>query len=123
MKRYLMSVCIAIIILCIQISLTYGAPIHDAAKAGDHLKVDSLLKSGVKVDSINEHGQTALIVACMYGKDNVVMVLIPWKANLNFVDKNGWTPRDVAKYNGFIVIDDRLKSYGGQYKRKAIWNP
>lgn len=66
-----------------------AAPIHDAAAANDVTTIMALIKSGVAVDSLNEAGETALIVAAKTARPDAVNMLLQKRADPDFVDPSG----------------------------------
>ena len=66
-----------------------AAPIHDAAAANDVTTIMALVQSGVAVDSLNEAGETALIVAAKTAQADAVNILLHNRADANFVDPTG----------------------------------
>jgi len=120
--RKIYSASIVMVVL-LSAGLAFAAPIHDAAAKGDYNKVESLLRTGVAVDTQNERGQTAMNIAAGYGHYGLVNLLLQWGANPNIVDKNGFNPTDAAKFNGKTNVDELLRKHGGKYHYKASWNP
>jgi hypothetical protein len=62
---------------------------EDAIKRGDVQVVRELLDRGTNVDSRDQHGQTALMLAAHAGHREVVEALIAHRANLNTTAKYG----------------------------------
>jgi ankyrin repeat protein len=61
---------------------------------GDASGVESLLRGGVDVNSINLDGRTALHIAACEGQRDVVDVLLDWQANIDARDRWGSTVSD-----------------------------
>lgn len=79
----------------------FGGEIHDAAKAGDAEKVKALLKSRSDlVNSRDATGRTPLHVAALFGKKDVVIVLLANKADVTAKANGGQTPLLWAASNG-----------------------
>ena len=65
-------------------SLAFGGEIHDAAKAGDLEKVKALLKDKPNlVFSKDKNGDTPLVVAAKFGRQDVAAFLLAHKADVN----------------------------------------
>jgi len=65
----------------------------EAARAGDYDLVLSLINSGADVNTQNEQGATALMLAALNGHTEVLKILIQSKADVNMQANanNGWT--------------------------------
>lgn len=63
-----------------------------AARLGESDNVASLLRRGADVNGLDSEGETALIGASTWGRDNVVKVLLAAGANPNLKDAAGSTP-------------------------------
>lgn len=70
--------------------------LHRATKEGDYKVVYALLKAGYKLEAKNHDGQTAVLIASMYGKDDILRELIDYGANANSRDTAGNTPLHVS---------------------------
>jgi hypothetical protein len=77
-------------------------PIHDAARAGDLAKVQSLVKEDPKlVSSVDaQYGQTPLHIAAFNDHKDVAEFLLANKADVNAKSKNGSTPLHLAAARG-----------------------
>jgi len=92
------------------------APIHDAARAGDLAKVESLVQADPSVvSSIDEkYGQTPLHVAAFNDHKGVVEYLLAHKADVNAKSKNGSTPLHLAAAKGNKEIVELLLAHNAQ---------
>mmetsp|Transcript_19838 Transcript_19838/g.31525 ORF Transcript_19838/g.31525 Transcript_19838/m.31525 type:complete len:200 (-) Transcript_19838:77-676(-) len=77
-----------------------------AATKGDLEKVKQLLKEGqVTVDHLNEHGESALFLACEMGHEKIVDFILGGSISLiDFKTKYGRTPLWMASRNGHNSI-------------------
>lgn len=73
--------------------------LHVAAVYGHKDVVEFLLKSKADIHAKDNYGWTALHFAAFYGHKDVVAFLLEKGANLLLRNKNGKTPRDLAKNN------------------------
>jgi ankyrin repeat protein len=64
---------------------------QDATSNGDTERVSSLIEAGADIDSLDRHGQTALINAAHKGHTDVVRLLVHHGADLNRTVKHGLT--------------------------------
>lgn len=78
-----------VVALTVPAGVAQAAPIHDAAAANDATTIMNLVESGVDVDSLNEAGETALIVAAKTARPDAVNMLVQKRANPDFVDPSG----------------------------------
>jgi ankyrin repeat protein len=79
----------AVGLVLIMVATAHAAPIHDAAAANDVAAITALVEGGVAVDSLNETGETALIVAAKTAEADAVNILLHHRADPNFVDPGG----------------------------------
>jgi len=91
-------------------STARGGEIHEAAKAGDHEKVRTLLKASP--DLVNakdgEWQMTVLHWAAGCGRKPVVELLLANKAEVNAKGKDGETPLHLAANRGFMEVVEVL---------------
>ena len=74
--------------------------------------VRHLLTAGISPDTIDEHGGTALHAAAQEGWEQVAILLIEAKADINKKDKDGNTPLDIAIYHEHTAIVNLLAGLG-----------
>ena len=107
-------------------SVGFGGEIHDAAKAGDVEKTKALLKRNPElISSKDATGRTALHVAALFGKKEVVVVLLANKADVNAKANGGQTPLLWAASNGnkevvALLIENQAEVDG---KDNNGWTP
>lgn len=78
--------------------------LHRATENSNYTVVSEMIKCGYKnIDSKNEHGQTAVHLACLYAEANILEKLIEGGANINNRDTQGNTPLHVSKQ--FYLLD------------------
>ncbi len=68
-----------------------------AAKNGDLLIMDLLIRSGVQIDKQDARGETALMKAAYHGQTMAVDMLLARGADASITSKNGDTARVLAK--------------------------
>ena len=84
-----------------------------AAENGDVKMASKALKKGAEVDaSVMSSGDTALIVACKNGQEEIVELLLESGADAMKTDKRGWTPLFTAAGKGHAGIVRRLVAAG-----------
>jgi ankyrin repeat protein len=74
--------------------------LHEAAARGDVVEVRRLVAHGVKVDSRDTDGVTALHWAARLGKTEAIKVLVELGADKDAKDKTGGTPLHFVSLNG-----------------------
>ncbi len=85
----------------------------NAADNGDIKTVEKLLQQGVKVDSQDEEGWTALMAASARGHVAMVRLLLRKGANPHVKNIDGWTALWIAGKQNQKEIVDILKSHMG----------
>ena len=96
--------------------------VFSAAKTGTVVDLHYFLEQCIDVNSTDEHGDTLLHLAAMYGNESVVEYLIDRKANINAVNMNGKTPLDIVVSSNMLQILWKAGGKSGQYvktKRKT----
>ncbi len=73
--------------------------------------IEFLVKRGVDINARNEAGETALILAAWYGRDELVGILLKKGADPNVKTRKGLSALKVASENGFDCIVERLLAY------------
>ena len=69
--------------------------LHRATSQGNYTIVSELLKTGYRHEAKNQNGQTAVHLASMNGKDDILRKLIEYGASVNLRDTAGYTPLHV----------------------------
>jgi ankyrin repeat protein len=77
-----------------------------------------LLKRGVDIDARNQQGETALIIAAWYGREELAELLLKKGADANVKTRKGLTALKVAKANGYEGIVKKLLAYGAKSGRR-----
>lgn len=87
-----------------------GAPIHDAARAGDLAKLEAMVKAHPDLVAAKDesYGQTPLEVAAFAGRKDVVVFLLAHGADVNARAKNGSTALHLAAARGNNEIVELL---------------
>jgi len=81
-----------------------NSPLVDAAAGGDLAQVDRLLQAGVSPEQVDALGRTALLLATLSGRADIVRRLVDAGANVNAAAKNGDTPLAAARRQGSAEI-------------------
>mmetsp|Transcript_76425 Transcript_76425/g.181792 ORF Transcript_76425/g.181792 Transcript_76425/m.181792 type:complete len:769 (+) Transcript_76425:28-2334(+) len=75
-----------------------------AADHGDVVSIDETLEEGVGIDTQDEEGRTALVMAVRNGHTHVVEALLRRGADIELATKHGATPLGLASWRGFVDI-------------------
>ena len=87
-----------------------------AGKGGDALR--SLMSEGISINSIDEHGKTALMDAADNNKSQIVQTLISNGANVNMQDEKGQTALMMAAEDGSTEIVSMLLDADAETKTR-----
>jgi len=98
----------------------YFTPMHWCGRYLHLLVMRMLRRAGAHIDPVNEFGQTPLSLVCMFhqpqGRMKLQFKCVRWLveqgAQLNHVDKGGYSPIDFATMNGHVEIISYLLARG-----------
>ena len=85
---------------------------HDAARKGDVSVVADMLREGVLVDLCDMNDRTALFWATHNNRNDVVNVLLVSGANVNWQNRDGWTPFMIAAISNNTDVMEVLLHHG-----------
>ena len=88
--------------------MSSSSPLTNAVTAGDEKIVSALLARGADVNETTGGGQTALILAVIFGHTNIVKILINAGANLHLRDNLGLNALEWAQRRGLSEAVDIL---------------
>jgi hypothetical protein len=89
-----------------------SAALHRAAEKGDLKGLQASLDQQVDINSRDEAGRTALLLATLHGQTKAVNMLLAHGADPNIADANGITPLHAAMAGGQSAIVVALKRVG-----------
>jgi ankyrin repeat protein len=95
-----------------------------AAKDGNKVQVEKLLKKGINIDAREKNGHlsimeyTALMWAAANGHQDVVDILLRYKADFEAEDHSGRTAIMMAASNGYLNICEQLHGAGADIFKK-----
>ena len=79
------------------LSTAHAESLHDAAFKGDLSQVKRLIAKGVDVNTIQNDGATALMLAVNKGRGSIIQILLAKGADVNAKTNKGWTALVAAK--------------------------
>ena len=85
---------------------------RDAARNGDATRIARLVEQGADVNALDRYGQTALMLAALYGHLDVVRHLVTVGANLDCTAKHHLSALMLATINGHTQIAEILIGAG-----------
>lgn len=96
-----------------------GTALIPACERGHVEVVKELLKTQIDIDHVNNLGWTAILEAIVLSDggpkhQEIVRLLVSAGADVNLSDRQGVTPLQHARRNGFGVIADILESHGAR---------
>jgi ankyrin repeat protein len=103
---------LVVLLVCLGCRTWSSQKLQDAAEIGDLNQIKLLLQNGANIDSIDNRGRTALYVAAIEGRSNIVSYLLDQGADPNKGAswKSNQRPLHVAAEYGHVnVIRDLLR--------------
>lgn len=94
--------------------VSYAGTIHDAAKSGDLAQIQGLVVKGVDVNEQTTRNETALIIASLAGKGEVVHYLLQRGADIDARNSSGLSSLHAAAYAGHTEIVSLLVVKGAE---------
>jgi ankyrin repeat protein len=88
------------------------AELERAARVGDVAGIEALLDSGVDIDSLDQYGQTALMLAAHNGRLDAIESLLQHEPKLNVTAKYGLSALMLAIVAGHAGVARRLVGAG-----------
>jgi ankyrin repeat protein len=87
--------------------------------------VKLLLEGGADLESIDEKGRTALLLASENGDEDIIRLLLEGGADIERKDEYGWTPLSLAVRNRDMRIMKLLLEKGANIESKVMrgWTP
>lgn len=80
----------------------------EAARTGDPLQVENLVRQGAPIDARDSGGRTALMLAATHGQTTTVQKLLALGANRTLVDREGLNAAQQARQRGHTRIADLI---------------
>ena len=96
----------------LETAFALAGPLLDAAKAGNSIYVDRILKSGGDIRTRGRQGESVLHWMVFHGDGAMVKLLIDAGADVNESVNSGSTPLHIAAYNGYFDIAKLLIENG-----------
>ena len=96
---------------------------YEAAVGGHSKTIARLIAEGTDIDSLDRHGQTALMLAALCGRDNVVRVLLANGADKNVTAKYGLSALMLAVLNRHTDIVRQLVGAGADLSIRGSGAP
>ena len=96
---------------------------EEAASTGDVAALERLLAAGADIDALDEHGQTALMLAALEGHERAVAFLAQRGANLNHTAKYRLSALMLAVIRGHRWVAQALVNAGADRSIKGSAAP
>ncbi|HKK44994.1 MAG TPA: ankyrin repeat domain-containing protein [Balneolaceae bacterium] len=85
--------------------------IFTAIRSIDYVSINILLSDGVNIDTVDQDGNTPLMVAAQVGNPRIVDIILNHKPDVNLQNKNGDTALIIAAKTGQLEIVKKLVSH------------
>jgi ankyrin repeat protein len=99
------------------------ADFEQAARSGDADRLGRLLDTGVDIDALDKHGQTALMLAARAGHAEVVRLLVDRGASLDHTAKFRLSALMLAVINGHSAVVETLVEAGADQTLRGSGAP
>ena len=76
----------------------------NAVRAGDDAKIKQFIVAGANLNTVQDDGWTALMLAAVFGHSEIAEMLLAAGANPNARDKDGWTALMMAGNEGYSEV-------------------
>lgn len=86
----------------------------ELARGGDTERLAQLLQTGLAVDATNERGDSLLLLACYYGREDCVTLLLKHGASVDLANHKGQRPLTGASFKGYLGVVKQLISAGAR---------
>jgi ankyrin repeat protein len=93
--------------------------IFEAVKNIDITSLNILLSEGADVDTVNQDGDTPLMLASEIGNMRMLNILLLHDPDVNMKNQNGKTALMIASENGQLYVTDRLLQAGAKTYLKS----
>ncbi len=88
----------------------------EAAKRGALPQIQRMIQNGMKPNTQDISGRTAVMEASRFGHLKIVSFLVNLNADINLADKYGFTALMFAVHNGHVQITELLIKKGAKIK-------
>ena len=82
--------------------------IFTAIRSIDYVSINVLLSEGTNIDTVNQDGDTPLMVAAGVGNPRIIDIILSHKPDVNLQNKNGETALMIAAKTGQLEIVKKL---------------
>lgn len=108
-------------LLLVAVSLN-AAALHDAVRAVNTTKVQTLLKTDVDINERDEKGNTPLHYAARVGRLAIIRLLVEQGADVTIENQAGRTPLDIVQSNHYVKSTRLLSKVMEQQLQSADMN-
>lgn len=94
--------------------------IFTAIRSIDYVSINVLLSDGVNIDTVDQEGNTPLMVAAQIGNPRIVDIILSHKADVNKQNNMGETALMIAAKTGQLEIVEKLVSHNANILTRNI---
>lgn len=89
--------------------------IFTAIRSIDYTSINILLSEGTNIDTVDQQGNTPLMVAAKIGNLRILNIILAHNPDINQQNKKGMTALMIAAKTGQLQVVEKLLAHGADY--------
>lgn len=90
----------------------------ELARSGDTEGLSQLIETGLTIDATNDRGDSLLLLACYYGREDCVRLLLQHGASVDQANHKGQRPLTGASFKGYLGVVKQLIAAGARLEEE-----
>jgi len=116
-NRFLVTAVFALSVFACSTLSAKNNLLHDNIENGSLSSIEAALDKGIEIDSVDNNGDTAVLLAARYGRIDVLRLLVERGANVNVLDSKKRDVLNIAITTGAVEIVSMLLKAGAPTNR------